>query len=392
MGTIAQDSFTRSDQSGLGTSSDGKTWTRDAGIGVSNIVSNQGRIGPGGGDSQFLLGSGTAATVNVLCRIKSGDSGNVAAVLFRYNTTGGTNGYRAGIFGGSLICDKYVTGSRSNIGSTSISYNVGEEWWVRAIASGTSITVAAWKDGTSEPSPQLNLTDSSVTSAGQYGISVFMSNDFTYFDSLTITDNQSIVTRTRTITATAALYTTSTRTISDTAALLATNTRTVLTTAALQATPTRVVPTSASLLAMSTRTIPDSAALLATEARTIPDTAALYTTNTRTISDSAALLATSTRSVPCSAALTATGTNTIPTSAALSATRTRTIPATASLAVLRIIPCTAALTAKQTRTIQTTASLSSASSGPSSNAMVWVASGQASIIVKSGQASVIVKS
>lgn len=192
MTTLDSDSFARSNQSGFGTASDGSVWTRDAGIGQSNIISNQGRIGPGGNDSQFLIGSGTAGTVNCLCRIRSGDPGNVAAVLFRYSSTGGAsaNGYRAGIFGANLIVDKYVNGVRSNIGSTNVGYVVGQEWWVRAIASGTSITVAAWLDGNSEPAPQLNLTDSSV-STGQYGISVYMVNDYTYFDQLTITDNQS---------------------------------------------------------------------------------------------------------------------------------------------------------------------------------------------------------
>lgn len=192
MGNLAIDSFVRPNAAGLGTASDGQVWVRDTGIGQSNIVSNQGRIGPGGNDSFFLIGSGTAGTVNCLCRIKSGDATNVAAVLFRYSSTGGSNvnGYRAGIFGANLIVDRYVSGVRTNIGSTNVGYVVGQEWWVRAIASGSSITVAAWLDGNSEPAPQLSLTDSSVAS-GQYGISAFMMNDYTYFDSLTITDNQS---------------------------------------------------------------------------------------------------------------------------------------------------------------------------------------------------------
>lgn len=203
MTTLAADNVNRVDQSGFGTASDGQTWARDAGVGVPNVVSNQLRVGPGGGDSHFLIGTGTAATVNCLCRVKSGDSLNAACVLFRYSSTAGTNvsGYRAGIFGSNLVVDRFVSGTRTNIGSTSIGYVIGEEWWVRAIASGTSITVTAWKDGNSEPSsPQLNLTDNGITSAGQYGLSVFMSNDFTYFDSLTITDNQSGTVVTQSIT------------------------------------------------------------------------------------------------------------------------------------------------------------------------------------------------
>lgn len=191
MTNLAVDSFGRPDQSGFGTASDGQAWVRDAGIGVSNIVSDQGRVGPGGNDSFFLIGTGTAGTVNCLCRVKSGDATNVVAVLFRYSSTSGTNvsGYRAGFFGSNLVVDRYVNGVRSNIGSTNVGYTVGQEWRVRAIANGTTITVTGWQDGNTEPGPQLNLTDSSV-STGQYGVSAFMMNDFTYFDQLLITDNQ----------------------------------------------------------------------------------------------------------------------------------------------------------------------------------------------------------
>lgn len=191
MTNLAVDSFGRPDQSGFGTASDGQAWTRDAGIGQSNIVSDQGRIGPGGNDSFFLIGSGIAGTVNCLCRIKSDTSGNVAAVLFRYSSTGGTNYncYRIGLFNSNLMADRFINGSRTGIGSFTTAYNIGEEWWVRAIATGSTITATAWKDGTSEPAAQLNLTDSNIAS-GQYGISVFMAGGFTYFDQLTITDNQ----------------------------------------------------------------------------------------------------------------------------------------------------------------------------------------------------------
>lgn len=193
MSNLAIDSFQRPDSaSSFGVASDGQTWVRDAGIGVSAIVSNQGRVGPGGNDSHFLIGSGTASTVNLLCRVKSDSSGNVAAVLFRYSSQSGTNnnGYRIGLFSSTLMADKYTNGVRTGIGSYATSYVIGEEWWVRAIAVGSSITGTAWKDGTTEPAPQLSLTDSGFAS-GQYGISVHMAAGFTYFDSLTITDNQS---------------------------------------------------------------------------------------------------------------------------------------------------------------------------------------------------------
>lgn len=269
MTTIAQDTFVRSDQSGFGTASDGKVWTRDAGVGTSNIVSNQGRIGPGGNDSQFVLGSGTAGTINILCRVKSGDSGNVAAVLFRYSSTGGTNanGYRAGIFGGSLVLDKYTAGARSNIGSTSISYVVGEEWWVRAIANGSSITVRAWKDGTAEPgSPQLIVTDSTHTT-GLYGVSVFMSNDFTYFDSLTVTDNQSATQATRDISSRLRLLAQNARDLATRFRLSASSVRDLPARLRLFATQTKDTATRLRLMALSTRDISSRVRLSAQRAQ-----------------------------------------------------------------------------------------------------------------------------
>lgn len=293
MSQLAQDTFLRANQSGLGTASDGKTWARDAGVGVSNIVSNQGKIGPGGNDSQFVLGSGTAGTINILCRVKSGDAGNVAAVLFRYSSTGGTNpnGYRAGIFGGNLVVDKYVSGTRTNIGSTSVGYNVGEEWWVRAVASSTSIKATAWKDGTSEPgSPQLNLTDSS-NSTGLYGISVFMSNDFTYFDSLTVTDNQSAVQATKDISSRFRLLAQSTKDIASRFRLSAQNTKDLSARLRLFATSTRDATTRLRLLATSTRDIATRLRLLGTLSRDLSLRVRLSASRTRDVQGRVRLLA-----------------------------------------------------------------------------------------------------
>jgi hypothetical protein len=240
------------------------------GVGVLNLASNQGRIGPGGNDTHVLLGSGTAATINILCRIKSGDGGNAACVLFRYSNAGSVSGYRAGFFGSNIVVDKYVSGVRSNIGSTNVSYVTGEEWWLRVVASSTSITVKAWKDGNAEPgSPQVNLTDSSITSAGQYGISVFMSNDFTYFDSLVVTDNQSATQATRDISSRLRILAQNTRDLATRFRLFATSTRDMPTRLRLFATQAKDTTTRLRLLASSIRDISSRARLSALRAQDV---------------------------------------------------------------------------------------------------------------------------
>jgi hypothetical protein len=346
MSQLAQDTFIRADQSGFGAASDGKTWARDAGVGVSNIVSNQGKIGPGGNDSQFVLGSGTAGTINILCRVKSGDAGNVAAVLFRYSSTGGAspNGYRAGIFGGNLVVDKYVSGTRTNIGSTSVSYVVGEEWWIRAVASSTSIKATAWKDGTSEPgTPQLNLTDSS-NSTGKYGVSVFMNADFTYFDSLTVTDNQSATQATKDISSRFRLLAQSTKDIASRFRLSAQRTKDLSARLRLFAISTRDTTTRLRLLATSTRDISSRIRLSAQSTRDLAARLRLQAAGTlKDIQARVRLSALQTRDMATRLRLLATLSRDLSLRVRLSASRTRDVQGRVRLLALLMRDVTARL-------------------------------------------------
>ncbi len=193
MTTLAQDTFTRANQSGWGTASDGHVWSTTSGTTFS-ISGNEGQATGAAGDAFGLIGSGTAATVNLLVRISVGNLSDFGGVLCRYSTVGGTNGYRIGFYSGNIQCDKFVSGSRSSVGSASLTgYSINSYWWIRAVVSGSTLQARAWADGQSEPGAyQFTATDSSISAAGQYGLSTY-AGTLVNFDSLTITDNSSAV-------------------------------------------------------------------------------------------------------------------------------------------------------------------------------------------------------
>ena len=279
MTTLDSDNFQRPNQPGWGTASGGSTWAFSGVSETLSITSNEGVEGSlTGGDWHAQLGSTTAATVNLLVRLKVDDTLNFAGVMGRYSSTGGINGYRIGLFSGTLKADKYVTGIRTQIGtSVSFSYTTGQFVWVRAVISGTTITGTAWLDGNSEPgSPQFSTTDSSISAAGKFGLSAFMSSGNNHFDSFIATDNSSVSTKTRTVTTSAALEQTTTRTISASAALKTTPTRSVPESAALKTTNTRSLAASGALKTTSTRTVSASATLA--NVRTVPCAACLSST------------------------------------------------------------------------------------------------------------------
>lgn len=424
MTNIAVDTFSRSNQSGFGTASDGSNVWGSPTAGSTSISSNEGIFsGSSFGDAQVACGSHSGTTdINFLVRCKSSDTSNLFGILWRWSS-GSSNGYRCGFYNGTTFnVDKYSGGSRSNITSFSFSYSTGTSYWIRMIhTSGGTLQIRVWADGSSEPGTW-NVNQSETTySSGNFGFSIYGGNsgNNNSYDSLTVTDNSSLTTSTRTIPTTAALLKTSTRTISTSVALLTTKTRTIPTHAALLVTSKRTITTSAALLVSShrtisnaaallkasSRTIPDSAALLQTDTRTIPTSAAILQTNKRTIGSHAALLVASKRTITSSAALLQTDTRTIPDTAALLTTRTRTLPAHAALLVTskrtiagsaailqtnkRTIGAYAALLQTQHRTIQTSAALTNYNPAPpQTNALVYVHSGQVAAYVHSGQATV----
>lgn len=195
MTTLDSDTFSRANVSGgWGTASSGSTWAFSGVSETLSITSDEGVEGSlTSGDWHAQLGSTTAATVNILVRLKVDDTLNFAGVMGRYSSSGGVSGYRIGLYSGTIKADKFVSGTRTQIGTpVSFSYTTSQWVWVRGVISGTTITGTAWLDGNSEPgSPQFTVTDSSVSAAGLFGLSSFMDSGNNSFDHFTATDNSS---------------------------------------------------------------------------------------------------------------------------------------------------------------------------------------------------------
>lgn len=190
MTTLAQDTFQRANASSWGTASDGHVWATVAGSPTLAISSNEGTAltGAFATDAVMLLGSGTTKPINFLMRMKI-INGNGGAV-WRYQSSG--NYYRLVCETGTAYLQKAVSGSVSTITTASGTFNVFV--WLRVVSNNNDIAITLWADGSSEPgTPTISTTDSTYTTAGQYGISdvSYDGSSLNYFDSLTITDNSS---------------------------------------------------------------------------------------------------------------------------------------------------------------------------------------------------------
>lgn len=195
MATIEADTFARADASTWNPASNGDTWTFPGVAETYSITSNRGLEGSlTGGDWHGVLGTSTTDTPNVLVRTKVDDTLNFTGVLLRYTDASGVTAYRLGLFSGQIKADKFVNGVRTSIGTNvNFVYDTSHSYWIRGIADGPSLSCAVWLDGDAEPAPQWTLTDSSITGAGQVGLSAFMNSGNNSYDSFLATDNQSLV-------------------------------------------------------------------------------------------------------------------------------------------------------------------------------------------------------
>lgn len=349
------DTFIRADQTNWGNASDGQAWANVGGPGSYRILSNRGHIGNFNGYTVNRLGSGTTADIDAEVSINLGDSSfNGAGIAWRVADI--NNGYRLVTFDNSIYLDKYVAGVRTNITNVFIGFSNSDQLRMRVQHIGSTLKCNLWNLSGSEPAWAITVTESSISSAGAYGLISDLfggtgMGEVQYYDVL-VTDGATV--------------TTSSRTVPTSAVLLQTSSRTVPTSVALELTSQRTIPTSAVLKQTSTRTVPTSAVLELTSQRTVPTEAVLQQTSTRTVPTSAALQLTSSRTVPTSAAILQLGSRTVPTSAALKATLQRVVP--------------------------TSAVLSGISHAPPANCTVIVRSGAATAKIRSGSATAIIRS
>lgn len=97
---------------------------------------------------------------------------NVSLLLRFSGTSGAENGYVAELYQGTAIrIAKYVNGTRTQLGTASITRSTNTWYNVRFRANLTALKVKIWEIGTSEPSSwTLEVTDSAISSAGWTGL------------------------------------------------------------------------------------------------------------------------------------------------------------------------------------------------------------------------------
>jgi hypothetical protein len=181
---------------GWNTSYDGQVWAILGGAAShfsvtagSGGVGGKGQITGATGAQTAVLGSGTSADQDIRVRVSvTGATDNVSAFgrVQAVNT-----GYRARLTGTQFQLVSIVAGTITVIASTPFTTTANTNYQMHLRLRGTTISGSIWLDGTIEPSTfMLSVTDSSVTGAGQYGITTALNatTDFAYFDQFVATN------------------------------------------------------------------------------------------------------------------------------------------------------------------------------------------------------------
>lgn len=196
----ASDTFTRADQSGLGTASDGETWNVIAGSATLSIATNEGHLTNGAASAEILyLGTNTVADAEVLIRFKLSATAAEFGIILRGDGTG-ANLYRTRQKNGTLNIRKTVASVNTDIAATSFTLTIATFYWMRFRVSGTNLYVKIWQDGSGEPASwTLTATDSSVAGAGRYGIyaSPTVNTQTEDFDNYTVNIAPTLTTQTQ---------------------------------------------------------------------------------------------------------------------------------------------------------------------------------------------------
>ena len=168
------DLFQRANQSGFGTATDSNTYTRVLGSTSASIVSDEGQLA-GSGFSLWQLGSQSSTDIDIMCGFnQGGDSANAPGLAWRI--TDANNYYNVYLYAGSLVLNKWVGGSGSQITTAAFSLPATANGKMRVRMVGTSIKIRAWQDGFPEPATwNITTTDSGLAS-GYSGLYAYNNN------------------------------------------------------------------------------------------------------------------------------------------------------------------------------------------------------------------------
>ena len=195
--TIAQDTFARANQSGLGTASDGESWTF-TGFGTPSIVSNRGQITGATGANRPRLGNGIMMNGDITVRMSLSSTTDNIGFIVRYVDT--NNYVQVSVASGSITVRVVVANVGTNLTpTTGISLSINTNYQLHINLNNNVYSVNVWLDGTSEPGGWVcQATDSvgAATRNGQYGLYALIgtTSDIILFDSFLVTSTPPTIT------------------------------------------------------------------------------------------------------------------------------------------------------------------------------------------------------
>ncbi|MGH7746523.1 MAG: PKD domain-containing protein, partial [Candidatus Dormibacteria bacterium] len=164
---IAQDTFSRGNQSGWGTASNGASWSSGSGLSISG---NEGTVSNSAASQFETLGTATTGDGNGLVRFSVASTKDTAGILLRGQSS--SSGLLARYDGaGNLQLMIKTGGSWTGVAKTPVTVNAGSFYWLRFLVQGTSVSMKLWPSGTQEPSAWTwTGTNSAVSGPGTMGL------------------------------------------------------------------------------------------------------------------------------------------------------------------------------------------------------------------------------
>lgn len=190
--TLDADTFTRANSGSWGTASGGSTWASTLGSPTLSISSNEGHATGITAQAAMQLGSITSVNAEGLVRVRTNNTASSRmGITLRQTATNTFYHGRLSSNANNLTIGKVVAGTNTDLFTTAFTCNINTYYWIRFRAIGTHLAVKAWADGSGEPGTwTLSGTDSSITTAGGFGLTINTgTSSVTWdFDSFTVTD------------------------------------------------------------------------------------------------------------------------------------------------------------------------------------------------------------
>lgn len=188
---LATDTFTRADQSGWGTASDGETWIAKDANATFSIASNRGKATTWSGSSAHIVLGGIAGyDMDMKVRFSVSAASN-DAVFFIARWKDLNNLYYIGFVQNQLSLRKIVASTTTTVLNVANTLSNNANYWLHVLIQGTSFKARTWQDGNAEGTTwTLSTTDSALTQ-GNPGFRLFGSTtEIVQVDSFTINSPQ----------------------------------------------------------------------------------------------------------------------------------------------------------------------------------------------------------